>query len=92
LTGWRATASTMPCCISDLATEIKKGLHQKHQLGGTPFRPPVGYLPTRDPTNPDVRTIAVDPERAPLVQLAFDLYATGDWSLHPLASIFRSSA
>jgi len=40
---------------NNLATEIKKGLHQKHQLGGTPFRTPVGYLHTRNPSNPDIR-------------------------------------
>jgi len=26
---------------NNLATEIKKGLHQKHKIGGTPFKPPI---------------------------------------------------
>jgi site-specific DNA recombinase len=72
---------------NNLATEIKKGLHQKHQQGGTPFKPPIGYRPKRELIgNQDVRSVEVDPDRAPLVQTAFDLYATGDWSLHALAT------
>jgi site-specific DNA recombinase len=71
---------------NNLATEIKKGLNQKHLSGGTPFKPPVGYMPRRELIgNQDIRSIDVDPERAPLVQLAFDLYATGDWPLAGLA-------
>jgi site-specific DNA recombinase len=35
--------------------------------------------------NQDIRSIEVDHERAPLIQLAFDLYATGDWPLAGLA-------
>ena len=70
---------------NNLATEIKKGLDQKHRNGGTPFRPPVGYRPRRELVgNQDIRTVEIDPERAPLVQLAFDLYATGDWPLSKL--------
>jgi len=70
---------------NNLATEIKKGLHQKHQTGGTPFRPPIGYLPKRELVGTqDIRTVIRDEERAPLVQRAFDLYATGDWTLHRL--------
>ncbi len=71
---------------NNLATEIKKGLHQKHQQGGTPFKAPIGYRSRRELIgNQDIRSVEVDPERAPLVRMAFDLYATGDWSLHALA-------
>src|ERR1044071_659599 len=64
---------------NNLATEIKKGLGQKHKLGGTPFKPPTGYEPKRDLVQgQDIRWVEVDPERAPLVTLAFDLYASGD--------------
>lgn len=46
---------------NNLATEIKKGLHQKHQTGGTPFRPPIGYLPHRELIgNQDIRSVVVD--------------------------------
>jgi DNA invertase Pin-like site-specific DNA recombinase len=67
---------------NNLATEIKKGLHQKHKIGGTPFKPPIGYLPVRRwIEGKEIRTVEVDWEAGPLVRLAFDLYATGDWSL-----------
>src|SRR5205814_1457175 len=63
----------------------KKGLLKKHQLGGTPFKPPIGYVPKRELIgSADVRSVEVDPDRAPLVQLAFALYDTGEWSLHEL--------
>lgn len=70
---------------NNLATEIKKGLHQKHQTGGTPFKPPIGYMPKRELIGAqDIRTVVLDPERAPLVREAFDLYATGNWSTRAL--------
>ncbi len=71
---------------NNLASEIKKGLRQKHENGGTPFKPPVGYLPKRTLiANQDIRTVIVDEERAPFVQEAFDLYATGNWTTRALA-------
>ena len=70
---------------NNLATEINKGLNRKHQGGGTPFKPPVGYRSKRELVgNQDIRSVEVDPERAPLVQLAFELYATGNWPLSAL--------
>src|ERR1035437_9801649 len=70
---------------NNLATEIKKGLQQKHLKGGTPFRPPLGYQSRRELVgSADIRTVEIDSERAPLVQQAFDLYATGDWTLNRL--------
>jgi DNA invertase Pin-like site-specific DNA recombinase len=71
---------------NNLATEIKKGLRQKHEQGGTPHKPPIGYLSKRELIgNQDIRSVMVDPVRAPLVKLAFTLYATGEWPLIKLA-------
>ncbi len=71
---------------NNLATEIKKGLRQKHENGGTPFKPPIGYLSKRTLIgNQDIRTVVVDPERAPFIQEAFDLYSTGNWTTKALA-------
>jgi site-specific DNA recombinase len=76
---------------NNLASEIKKGLHQKHQTGGTPFKPPIGYLPKRELIGAqDIRTVIEDPERAPLVREAFNLYATGNWTLHRLAEYLEA--
>ena len=71
---------------NNLATEIKKGLRQKHESGGTPFKPPIGYLSKRTLSgNQDIRTVIIDPERAHFIQEAFDLYATGNWTTKALA-------
>jgi site-specific DNA recombinase len=71
---------------NNLASEIKKGLRQKHENGGTPFKAPVGYKSKRTLIgNQDIRTVVVDKERAKFVQEAFDLYATGDWTTRRLA-------
>jgi site-specific DNA recombinase len=71
---------------NNLATEIKKGLLQKHAMGGTPFKPPLGYLSKRDLSGgQDIRTVVIDPDRAPLIRLAYVLYATGEWTLSQLA-------
>ncbi len=70
---------------NNLATEVLKGLTQKAKQGGTPNRAPIGYLNVRRMVEgQEVRTVAVDPERAPFVRLAFDLYATGQWSIGAL--------
>jgi len=72
---------------NNLATEIKKGLRQKHENGGTPFKPPIGYLAKRELIgNQDIRTVVVDHERAPFIQEAFDLYATGNWTTRSIAT------
>jgi site-specific DNA recombinase len=69
----------------NLATETLKGLSQKFKTGGTIGLAPIGYLNTADRINGrESRTIAVDPERAPLVQRAFEAYATGRYSLDAL--------
>jgi site-specific DNA recombinase len=72
---------------NNLATEIMKGLRRKHEQGGTPFKPPIGYLSKRELLGAqDIRSVIVDPVRAPLVKLAFTLYSTGEWSLKRLAA------
>lgn len=72
----------------NLAQEVQKGLAQKAKSGGTPGRAPLGYLNRREvtPTGHEIRTVSVDPERAPLVRTAFELYATGEYSLERLSA------
>lgn len=76
---------------NNLATEVMKGLRRKHEMGGTPCKPPIGYLSKRELVGgKDIRTVIVDEQRAPLIQEAFDLYATGEWSLHRLAKHLKA--
>jgi DNA invertase Pin-like site-specific DNA recombinase len=70
----------------NLAAEVMKGMTQKARSGGTVGRAPLGYRNQRtvDSEGREMRTVIVDNERAPLVVLAFDLYATGDWTISGL--------
>ena len=60
---------------------------QKVRGGGTVSRAPLGYrnIRTTDSEGREVRTVVVDEERAPLIQQAFALYATGEWTIAALA-------
>jgi len=65
--------------------EALKGMTRKAQVGGTPGRAPIGYLNvTRMIDGRPVRVVEPDPDRAPLVQWAFEAYSTGEWTLHSL--------
>ena len=71
----------------NLANEVIKGMGEKARNGGTLGKAPLGYLNVRarDENGREVRTIALDEERAPLIRLAFTEYATGDWTVRQLA-------
>jgi site-specific DNA recombinase len=67
------------------AEKVKMGLSRKHADGGTISKAPIGYENTRARIEGrEVRTVAIDPERAPLVRMGFDLYATGEYSISDL--------
>ncbi len=66
--------------------DIKYKMRQKAKSGGTLGKAPLGYLNVRERfEGREVRTIAVDPERAPFITLAFELYATGTYGFQALA-------
>ena len=71
----------------NLANEVKKGITEKVKNGGTVSKAPLGYLNIRrtDERGREERTVILDEERAPLVRLAFEEYATGKWVLSDLA-------
>jgi site-specific DNA recombinase len=73
-----------------LAVEVNRGLTQKVEVGGTPGRAPLGYRnTTQEIDGRMVRTVVLDEQRAPLIREAFNLYATGDYSLMELAAIME---
>ena len=65
--------------VRNLRDEIKKGQNGQLKKGLYPWGAPIGYLNAGGgkPKLPD-------PERAPLVRLAFELYATGQYSYRSL--------
>jgi site-specific DNA recombinase len=68
--------------------DISYKMGQKAKNGGTLGRAKLGYLNVRDQVDGhEIRTVAVDPERAPFVQLAFELAATGDYTMERLADV-----
>ncbi len=67
---------------NNLALEVRKGMDQKAKVGGTPTRAPLGYLNVPEVIGQRViHSVAVDEERAPLMREAFELYATGNYSV-----------
>jgi site-specific DNA recombinase len=62
--------------VDNLSENITRGIRQKVRNGIWPAAAPVGYLNDRM-----TRTIVIDPKRGPLVKKAFELYATGDYTL-----------
>jgi site-specific DNA recombinase len=70
----------------NLAAEVMKGMTQKARSGGTVGRAPIGYrnFRTTDGEGRESRTVVIDDERAPMIKRAFELYATGDWTISNL--------
>ncbi len=69
----------------NLSHEAKKGMAEKVRRGGTPTYAPIGYLNTIERLEGiEVRTIAVDDERAPHVKWAYEQYAKGAVSISDL--------
>ncbi len=69
--------------------DIRYKMGQKAKNGGTLGRARLGYLNVRETiedeySKREVRTIAVDPERGHFVTLAFELFATNEYTLEAL--------
>ena len=66
--------------------DIRYKMGEKARRGGTLGRAPLGYMNIRERFDGrEIRTVAIDPERAPFVRLAFELYATDRYTLEQLA-------
>jgi site-specific DNA recombinase len=56
--------------------------------GGTTGRAPIGYLNVRKRiSGHEVRTVEIDPDRAPYIEMAFRWYATGDYSISAITEM-----
>lgn len=66
--------------------EVAYKMGQKAKSGGTLGRAPLGYLNvTENIDGRKINTVALDPERAPFVKLAFELYANGQMTFQDIA-------
>jgi len=76
---------------ANLSNEVKKGMKQKVEMGGWTHRAPLGYFNVREwAGGRRVSYVAPDPERAELVRLAFELYASGEYTQEALLDELRS--
>lgn len=66
--------------IRNLREETKKGMYGRVKQGFYPWKAPLGYL---DMGKAKVKEI--DPEKGPLVKMAFELYVSGKFPLKKLA-------
>lgn len=66
--------------IRNLRQEAIKGIYGRLKQGIYPFQAPTGYL-----NNGGGKYKTIDPIQAPLVKMAFELYATKQYTLHTLA-------
>jgi site-specific DNA recombinase len=67
---------------------VKRGLRQKASVGGTYGPAPLGYLNSVDELADGRRVaiVTIDPDRGPLITFAFELYASGEYSIAQLAA------
>ena len=67
--------------IRNLREEVVKGINGRLRQGLFPFSAPVGYL-----NHGSGKAKTIDPVRGPLVKIAFELYASRQYSLNALQS------
>jgi site-specific DNA recombinase len=73
---------------ANLAAEVRKGMLQKIKSGGCVTRAPIGYKNVRETVQGrSIAKVVIDDEAAPLVNLAFRLYATGDYSISRITEV-----
>jgi site-specific DNA recombinase len=75
----------------DIAEDVRRGLLRKAEVGGTPFRAPIGYVNvTKIIDGHEVRDVVPDPERMALITEIFQLYATDRYTLEELAALMEA--
>src|SRR5204863_6563815 len=62
--------------VDNLSENIRRGQRQKIKNGIWPHWAPIGYQ-----NDKATRTIVPDPHRAPLIRKAFELFATGEYTI-----------
>ncbi len=76
----------------EISEEVRRGIKRKIKVGGTSGLAPLGYRNIREPLpqGGEVRTIVIDPERAPIIVWAFETYATGLYSLADITILLEA--
>lgn len=84
---WNIKVSVAQYYIDNLSEEVKKGQKEKLAQGWFPSHPKLGYKSIGEKGR---KTHVLDEEKAPLVKRAFDLYASGNYSLSKLVALLNS--
>jgi site-specific DNA recombinase len=76
----------------EISDDVKRTIKRKIEVGGTHGLAPIGYLNVREPLpqGGEVRTVAIDHERAPIIVWAFETYATGLYSLSDMVVLLEA--
>jgi hypothetical protein len=76
----------------EISEEVTRGIRRKVEVGGKPGRAPLGYKNIREalPQGGEVRTIALDCERAEIIIWGFEAYATGMYSINDMVTLFAA--
>lgn len=75
--------------VRDLSVGVKRGLRKKIEMGWLPGVAPEGYLNTPD-REKGYKVIIEDPQRFPLVQRAWKLMLTGDYTVPEVLNIMNT--
>lgn len=81
---WDIKVATASYYTNNLSEEVKKGYAEKLKQGWMPYRAPLGYKTIGEQGH---KTHIVDPATALYVKEIFNVYCTGLYSLHKLASL-----
>jgi site-specific DNA recombinase len=74
------------------AVKVKSGLERKFLAGGHMGPAPIGYLNAKEIVGDrEVAVVVPDPDRKELVQMAFELFATGNYSITQMVDILEDA-
>lgn len=74
---------------ANLADEVRKGMRQKVLSGGWPHMVPRGYMQTKR-SEGATSVVEIEPCDGPLMRKAFELYATGWYSIKAVAHLIAN--
>jgi site-specific DNA recombinase len=85
---WNIKVSVAQYYIENMSEEVKKGQKEKLAQGWLPKKPPMGYITVGDERK---KIHVIDEKVGPLVKEAFELYATGQYSLKKLLALMTEN-
>ncbi len=85
---WDFAVMSAKSYVLSLSDNVRRSVDYKLKNGEWIGRAPVGYLNAKDLVSGH-NVVVVDPRRASLIQRAFELYATGTYSVNAITKILK---